>query len=727
MISPVYYQNVDKCVNDIIAKVGENIILGIPLGLGKPNQLINAFFKKAQENPSIHLKIMTALTLEKPRGTSELERRFLEPFVARVFGDYPDLAYILAVRKGDLPSNIEVAEFYFKPGGFLNVAIEQQNYISVNYTHAARDLLNSGINVLAQLIAKKTLDGRTYYSLSSNPDVTLDLIPMLRDQEKQGRRVAIIGQVNNNLPFMYHDAVVEQADFDAIVDNPVYDFKLFGPPNLPVDTTDYIIGINASPLIKDGGTIQIGIGSLGDAITYSCKLRHENNQLYKKVLSQLNILNKFSEVINKLGGTDKFTQGLYGSSEMFVSGLWHLYKSNILKRHVYDNIPIQRLINEKKISETVTPETLERLLEQQAINPNLTIKDFNFLKAFGIFKEYLRYEDGNIWVSDTISIAANLTDKYSRDQIVQHCLGTQLKNGIVLHSGFFLGPQSMYDALRNLDEVESKKIFMTTVTRVNQLYGNEELAILQRKDARFINTAIMATLSGAIVSDGLENGQVISGVGGQYNFVAMAHALPGARAILMLRSTRETQGIAKSNIVWNYGHITIPRHLRDIVLTEYGIADLRGKSDKEIIAALLNITDSRFQDDLLEQAKQAGKIPSHYQIPPQFKDNTPQRLEAELVAFKAQGLFPDFPFGTDFTQEEILLGKVLKTIKSKFASMGMLIKSVFQAMEIRHLPQAAVPYLKRLQLDKPDNWKDELIQRMIVAELIAGGHITSTD
>jgi acyl-CoA hydrolase len=670
---------------------------------------------------------MTALSLEKPQGTSELERRFLEPFVERVFGDYPDLTYILAVRKGDLPANIEVAEFYFKPGGFLNVAIEQQNYISVNYTHAARDLLNSGVNVLAQLIAKKTLNGRTYYSLSSNPDVTLDLIPMLREQEKQGRRIAIIGQVNNNLPFMYHDAVVEQTDFDAIIDNPVYDFKLFGPPNLPVDTTDYIIGINASSLIKDGGTIQIGIGSLGDAITYSCKLRHENNRLYKKLLSQLNILNKFSEVINKLGGTDKFTQGLYGSSEMFVSGLWHLYKSNILKRHVYDNIPIQRLINEKKISETVTPEILERLLEQQAINPNLTVKDFNFLKAFGIFKEHLRYEEGYIRVSDKISIAANLRDKHNWAQIIQHCLGTQLKNGIVLHSSFFLGPQSMYDALRNLDEVESKKIFMTTVTRVNQLYGNEELAILQRKDARFINTAIMTTLSGAIVSDGLENGQVISGVGGQYNFVAMAHALPGARAILMLRSTRETQGIVKSNIVWNYGHITIPRHLRDIVLTEYGIADLRGKSDKEIIAALLNITDSRFQEDLLEQAKQAGKISSDYQIPPQFKDNTPQRLEAELATFKAQGLFPDFPFGTDFTQEEILLGKVLKTIKIKFASMGMLIKSVFQAMEIRHPPKAAVPYLQRLQLDKPDNWKDELIQRMIVAELIAGGHITSTD
>jgi acyl-CoA hydrolase len=62
-----------------------------------------------------------------------------------------------------------------------------------------------------------------------------------------------------------------------------------------------------------------------------------------------------------------------------------------------------------------------------------------------------------------------------------------------------------------------------------------------------------------------------------------------------------------SNIVWNYGHMTIPRILRDIVVTEYGIANLRSKSDKDIIAALLNVADSRFQAELLAKAKAAGK------------------------------------------------------------------------------------------------------------------------
>ena len=119
---------------------------------------------------------------------------------------------------------------------------------------------------------------------------------------------------------------------------------------------------------------------------------------------------------------------------------------------------------------------------------------------------------------------------------------------------------------------------MASVMFVNHLFGNQELATAQRRDARFLNTTMMVTLSGGACSDGLEDGRVVSGVGGQYNFVAMAHELPGARSILMLRSTRSKGGKTTSNIVANYGHITIPRHLRDIVITEYGIAELQGKS-----------------------------------------------------------------------------------------------------------------------------------------------------
>ena len=136
-------------------------------------------------------------------------------------------------------------------------------------------------------------------------------------------------------------------------------------------------------------------------------------------------------------------------------------------------------------------------------------------------------------------ITADLSDAGCRARLSAQCLGRELKNGQVLHAGFFLGPRGFYAALRELPEDERAQFSMRGVGFVNQLYGaDQELRILQRREARCINTTMMVTLLGAAVSDQLENGAVVSGVGGQYNFVAMAHALPGARSILCLRATR---------------------------------------------------------------------------------------------------------------------------------------------------------------------------------------------
>src|SRR5262245_42771512 len=74
----------------IIARVGKDIELALPLGLGKANHVANALFARAKADASIRLRIFTALTLEKPRARAGLERRFLEPFAERVFAGYPD-------------------------------------------------------------------------------------------------------------------------------------------------------------------------------------------------------------------------------------------------------------------------------------------------------------------------------------------------------------------------------------------------------------------------------------------------------------------------------------------------------------------------------------------------------------------------------------------------------------------------------------------------------------
>src|SRR5207302_1357162 len=149
---------------------------------------------------------------------------------------------------------------------------------------------------------------------------------------------------------------------------------------------------------------------------------------------------------------------------------------------------------------------------------------------------------------------------------------------------------------------------MMPVSFTNELYGDDQDSKRRaRLDARFVNNAMMATLMGSAISDGLENGQVVSGVGGQYNFVAQAFALQGARSILTVEATRAVRAKTHSNIRWSYANDTIPRHLRDIIVTEYGVADLRGKSDAEVIVAMLQVADSRFQAELARRAKDAGK------------------------------------------------------------------------------------------------------------------------
>ncbi|MDA3897246.1 MAG: hypothetical protein PF482_14015 [Desulfobacteraceae bacterium] len=725
--SPVYYQDVEKCVDDVISKVGKEIVFGLPLGLGKANEFANALYRRAKEDSSIQLVICTALSLEKPSGSSDLEQKFLGPFVERLFDGYVELDYMKDLRKKTIPDNIEIREFYAKAGAYINVDHAQMNYISSNYTHAWRDSIDNGVNVVAQIVCKKEIDGETVYSMSCNPEVSLDIVPALREQEAQGRKVVVIAQVNQNLPFMYGDAVVKGDVFDAIIDAPKYTSRLFGAPKMSITTPDYMIGMYASTLIKDNGTLQIGIGSLGDALCYGLRMRHTQNAEYKKFINDTGMLGKFGNVIDRIGGINTFKDGITGSTEMLVDGYLYLLESGVVKRKTYNNVPLQRLLNEKKITDKVTPKTLELLIEEGAVRSVLNKEDFDFLTEFGIFKEGLSFEN-KIIKNGEVEISADLSDSNNMDQVISSCLGSTLKNDILIHGGFFLGPEGFYKMLNDMSEEERKKIFMTSVLNVNQLYGNnpyysEELKCLQRRDGRFVNACLMVTLSGAVVSDGLENGQVVSGVGGQYNFVSQAHALPDGRSILMCKGVRGAGKSAASNIVFNYGHTTIPRHLRDFVITEYGIADLRGKMDKEVIAQLLNITDSRFQEELLEQAKKARKIPADYIIPDQFKNNTPERLEADIASFKEKGFFEPFPFGTDFTPEELVIGKSLKWLKAQMTEGLSKVSSLGKAMTIRTIPETAKPYLERLNLDKPGSAKERMMQKLVIYALTSTGSI----
>ncbi len=179
---------------------------------------------------------------------------------------------------------------------------------------------------------------------------------------------------------MYGDAIVDKAEYDFILQGEQYDLPLFGAPKDAISLPDHMIGINVSTLLKDGGTIQVGIGALGDAIVSGLSMRNEHNDIYREVAEKAGITTRYGELINKLGGTDRFKKGLYGSSEMFVDAFMQMYKSGILKRKVYHSIPLMKLINNGELSEDRIPEDIiDKLLEMKALHWKLIQDDFSFL------------------------------------------------------------------------------------------------------------------------------------------------------------------------------------------------------------------------------------------------------------------------------------------------------------------------------------------------------------
>jgi acyl-CoA hydrolase len=709
-------RSVEQCVDAILAHVGPRISIATPLGLGKPNHLLNAFYRRALADRSLDLTIQTGLSLQRPVAHSELEQRLLDPIVARVFGNYPDLEYEVDRSRGRLPANVRVIEFYLQAGKYLHQPAVQRDYISANFTHVARDVLARGVNVLLQSCKAGVIAGQPRISLSSNADLTLDVLRGLRERESQGARVAVAAQLNDQLPFMHGDALLEPEQFDFIVDDPAGHYTLFAPPRQAVGDAETMIGLHASTLVKDGGELQVGIGALGDAVVYALGLRHTNNSAYRRALTELRVLDGTAGVHVSTGGLDAFDKGVFAASEMLVDGFMQLFRIGVLKRKVYDDITLSRLLDTGRIDEHITPELLDVLCAERAIAKVLAPRDLAYLQQFGILRADLHFQGAELWTAAGEHCVPDLDQPQARALLHAH-LGKRLRGGAVIHAGFFVGPGDFYTWLRELPEADRELIHMRSVTRINQLYGHEQIDRLHRRDARFINTTLKMSLLGAACSDALPDGRIISGVGGQYEFVAMAHALPGGRSILQLRSTRLDDGRLRSNLTWDDSRATIPRHLRDIVVTEYGSADLRSKTDEECVVALLNLADSRFQAELVREATRAGKLRPGYAIPDHARANLPESYGRTLAQLRHQGLFPRFPFGTDLTPDEQQLTVALRKLKAELGRPKSALEAALRSIRTHEPSAEQQRLLERMQLASPRTARDRVYRRLLLAAL----------
>jgi hypothetical protein len=171
------------------------------------------------------------------------------------------------------------------------------------------------------------------------------------------------------------------------------------------------------------------------------------------------------------------------------------------------------------------------------------------------------------------------------------------------------------------------------------------------------------------------------------------------------------RGRSFSNIVWRYANASIPRQLRDIYVSEYGIADVRGLADREVVAAMLSIADSRYQPQLQQEATRAGKLPNSYRLPGWATGNTRARIEEALGPARRSGLLPEFPFGSEMTETERALLVPLGRLRQ--SSPLQLLRTLGRGLTAGTATAVEAAGLARLGLDHPAQTRARIMRVLV--------------
>jgi 4-hydroxybutyrate CoA-transferase len=188
------------------------------------------------------------------------------------------------------------------------------------------------------------------------------------------------------------------------------------------------------------------------------------------------------------------------------------------------------------------------------------------------------------------------TDKLVEKGIVT-CKYKKVNPGKILLA-FTMGDKELYDFIANNPMCE----FRPTS------YANYIPVIAQEENVVAINGSIEVDLTGQIVSESVGN-LMRTGTGGQLDFVIGAFWSKGGKAINLVPST--TLNDTVSRIVPYIAHgarVTVPRHYAGYVVTEYGVADLYGRTEPERAEELIKIAHPKFREELEKGARERGLI-----------------------------------------------------------------------------------------------------------------------
>jgi acetyl-CoA hydrolase len=162
-------------------------------------------------------------------------------------------------------------------------------------------------------------------------------------------------------------------------------------------------------------------------------------------------------------------------------------------------------------------------------------------------------------------------------------------------AGFILGTKRLYDWVDDNPLIEMHRTE----------YVNDPFVIAQNDRMVAVNSAIEVDLTGQVCADSI-GPKLYSGVGGQLDFVYGASRSKGGVPIIALPSTNTMRdGTVISKVVpmlkQGAGVVTTRNHVRFIV-TEYGVADLYGKTIRQRAQALIKVADPQFRDELTKKA-----------------------------------------------------------------------------------------------------------------------------
>lgn len=160
---------------------------------------------------------------------------------------------------------------------------------------------------------------------------------------------------------------------------------------------------------------------------------------------------------------------------------------------------------------------------------------------------------------------------------------------------FLIGTKRLYDFADDNPLVELRPVD----------YTNDTAVIRRFRRMTAINSALQIDLSGQVSADSI-GPRFYSGVGGQMDFIRGAALAPEGRAIIALPATARGGSVSRIQpfLTAGAGVVTTRAHVRTVV-TEFGIAELHGRTVGERARALIAIADPRFRDDLTRAAHEA--------------------------------------------------------------------------------------------------------------------------